>query len=959
MKAVAQFPTAGASDGWTGQPIVHGLMTSGSPCAIVDRSGLITRANPAFVTLTGECEGLRTEDVFFTQTSVDSRKRVARIRPIEALYYETSGTLVPAWLHTICESPVTGDRLLLLADGSPLRRASEKQLDAAPLAVMRVCAKAIVRFANAETYRALSLAPGDVLGHTLTSLFGKSGMGTDKDDELFTQRLCTCFTECLDTLKPVTLDVWVAHYTQNERETAQMRMIPDLAPDGRPLGVLAVIELTLEDRVRARIAEIARDASMVWQERLGLVLKQVARLIKFRHANFGMYANEMRLFRAFALYPSDKFLWKERWLDLPEGMKEWAQSGKTFISDMQDFLDKYPTFQKSEVVRMYQDQGIRASVTLVAKDDKGPTSALSLCSCKVGHYSQRDVEILRNLNLEPVLIRIEEQILHQRMAVALHLKHMLSTNADISDVACEAVRQLASTFQWDYVSLYRVERQSQKFELYYESNCPPEFRIDTGYTQDLDEGMLGECFRRGEEHDKRFKREGVADADQKSRETLIVNDVGNQDVEQYRYIGLERGIVRSAMTVPLRLNGRIRWMFHIESHEAQAFHGPDLDAIIKVVELVEEGLMQRAIQVFNRKIMEETRQGIVMVGLEGAILGVNDAASRLLGLKRDQKPEHDFLHEYACEADAVSGDVLRALGSTEKRRIELQGEDGQVRSVLATRRTLEGSFDTAIWFLIDLQAREWEVGMRFLRATVSDVAQETRAPLALASNIARQLPQLCSAAQPSADATDTTLKSDAEALSRRLLAELKKADITFERLAKNYDIRRYPLRKRLLSPIDLAETTDDVIYALPARDRRVIRHERPSGFCSRVHGDRERIEFAIRSLVAYMLRVRADEQNVVISFGPENHLVRMRFALSDMQPVPALTDQECTHDVMWRAFRTAREDACLGLAAVKRVIKAHGGSLDTEATPWANENAAPPWIAFHLTLPVMNGDKRP
>jgi nitrogen fixation/metabolism regulation signal transduction histidine kinase len=64
-------------------------------------------------------------------------------------------------------------------------------------------------------------------------------------------------------------------------------------------------------------------------------------------------------------------------------------------------------------------------------------------------------------------------------------------------------------------------------------------------------------------------------------------------------------------------------------------------------------------------------------------------------------------------------------------------------------------------------------------------------------------------------------------------------------------------------------------------------------------------------------------------------------------------------DVMWRAFRTAREDACLGLAAVKRVVLAHGGSMETEATAWANDDAAPPWIAFRINLPEKNGDLQP
>ncbi|MGO4307753.1 PAS domain-containing protein [Cupriavidus sp. RAF12] len=925
---------------WSGQPFITGLMASDSPCAIVDQAGVVTCANPAFAMLVPDSTGRPIQVTFFFRTPIyEEISAVRKLQvPNEVLYYDASGMLVPAWLHTLYEVPETGERLILLADGGPLRRAAEQRLDAAPLAVLRISTDGVVRFANAETYRGLSLQTEDVIGHTLESLFGRAAVDDTEKDKHCVEHLKSCFKDCLQTLKPVALDVSVAQYANNEIETAQMRLIPDLAPDGRALGVLAVIELTLEDRIRTQISKISRDASITWQERLGLVLQQVNRLIDFEHATFGMYADDVTLFRAFALYPSnDKFKWKERWLVLPEGMKAWAEGNATFIPDINIFLDSFPKFRKSEVVRMYTKQGIRSSATLVAKDDKGPTSALSVCSSEPSRFTKRDVEVLHNLNLEPVLIRIEEQILGQRMETANRLKKKLSEAKELSKAACEVVDELATTFQWDYVSLFRVDRHAAQFELYYESKCDKKFCIPHGYTQKLDDGMLGECLKR--------------------EVTLVVNDVGNNEVEQYHYMGLARDIVRSAMTIPLRLNERIRWMLHIEAREAQAFHGPDRKSIDDVVALLEEGLKQRAILEVNRKIMMETRQGVVMVGLEGTILDVNEAASRLLGLKRDHKPERSALSDYASKDNPVSFEILSGFGSTERRRVELEGEDGRIRPVLATRRVLEGSFDTAIWFLIDLQTREWEVGMRYLRATVADVAQQTRGPLALACNIARELQQLNYSALSPSDASQPGEQCSAQALSKRLLAEIKKADITFERLAKSYEIRRYPMRQAESRPIDLVQSAKRVKDALPARDREFVQIK-ASQASFEVDGDVERLDFVIRSLVGHMLRVRSDEQRVLVSFTSGKGLVQMSFGLTHAISTHAHSDDNKSHDVMWRAFRIAREDACLGLNAVKRVVKAHCGSMETKATEWTNDDAAPPWIAFHITLPELTGDSR-
>ncbi|CAH2785123.1 MAG: hypothetical protein CBARDCOR_3865 [uncultured Caballeronia sp.] len=67
------------------------------------------------------------------------------------------------------------------------------------------------------------------------------------------------------------------------------------------------------------------------------------------------------------------------------------------------------------------------------------------------------------------------------------------------------------------------------------------------------------------------------------------------------------------------------------------------------------------------------------------------------------------------------------------------------------------------------------------------------------SKLACQLPRLYENAQSVAGAAPVT--DSAEKLSKRLLAEIGKADITFERLAEGLEIRRYPVRT--MAPLDL------------------------------------------------------------------------------------------------------------------------------------------------------------
>ncbi|WP_159462937.1 hypothetical protein [Caballeronia telluris] len=329
-----------------------------------------------------------------------------------------------------------------------------RRLEDSPLAVMRVCVDGVIRSANSSTYSALTLAPDKLIGRSLFSQFKEADPPPKNHPNPRTTK--RCFDNCLKRSQRVKLDVALGKYTNHEREAAPMLLISDLAPDGRALGVLAVIELTLEDRVREQIARIARDVSIrSWEERLRWILRQIKRLIPFDHATFGMYAERAKYFRAFALYSCDgddptadvvkareDFDWVERWLPLPEGIAEYLSKGRASIPDILSFVREYPGFADNEVVRMYQRQGMISATSLIAKDSKGPSSALSLCS-RSRIYSEVEGEVLRNLDLEPVLIRIEDEIERQRHDLGVALAKQLAQAKELPAVTCEIVEKKA------------------------------------------------------------------------------------------------------------------------------------------------------------------------------------------------------------------------------------------------------------------------------------------------------------------------------------------------------------------------------------------------------------------------------------------------------------------------------------------------------------------------------------
>ena len=917
---------------------VDALMASGAAYALIDPDARVIRTSEALQTMMPGIAGDSIVDAF----QVDRALLFGHGAPYPAvpgMYANTRGENVPAMLQTMVELPDTGHRLILVTDGAPFRRAEGQRFDSTPYAIMRVSPDGIVHFANAEAFNLLSLLPGDVMGRPLETLFEGC------DGASIPQQL----DECLRKLAPVPVNVSVCNRANSKEELVRLLLTPDLTADRRALGALVVIQSTLLERVRDEISKLAHDPTIPsWDKRLESILECVRRIFDFDHANFGIYADDVSVFRAFAIFPRDRMKWSERWLRLPANIEPWLRSGKTAVPDINKFLKDYPALATSEVAQMYVSKHMRSSVTLVAAGAQNlPTSALSFSSKQAGRFGQAHVDLLRDLDLEPVLIRIENEIRSEREALAARLLSELASTPSLPDVARKIVDQIASSFKWNFVALFRVDRHMGQFELFHHNPCKPGFAIDAPYLQPIDKGMLASTL-----HEKR---------------TLIVNDIGAPDVEQYGYIGLDRP-ARSAMTIPVRLNGRIRWILNIEANVAHAFHGPDREAIERLTEAIEEGLKQRTLKEINKLVLRETEQGVVTVGMDGAILGTNAVAERLLGMSGSAGSDADrgFLSKYAPQDDPRAIDVLKGLGGTEKRRIELVGDDGEIRPVLATRKVLDASFDTALWFLIDLRSDRWTVDLRFLRETVTDVAQQTRAPLALASSLARQLPRLWTNTRP-AEESGAPSPADSEDLSRRLIAEINKADITFERLAENLNVRRNPARN--MQRLDLRFCIDSVIDGLPKRDRDRIDKVRPQTPVV-VKGDPERLVFVVRSIVAHLMRVLPADENarVSVALSLQGGSAALVLAIADRTDMGIETngddaadanDANARPDALWRAYKAARGDASLGLSAVRCVIEAHHGALKARAGNAEPGDPSPPWVAFRVVLPVADRSVRP
>ncbi|MFM0258422.1 PAS domain-containing protein [Paraburkholderia sediminicola] len=913
------------------------LLQSSAPCALIDEVGAIVESNPPFDALLLPTNGAMLADRF--QCSVDLPAASAGApKAIHGTYRRESGERVPAVMHV---TPLAGRgqarALIVMTDGGAFRQAEAQRFESTPCPILRVAVDGRITFANQETSKSFSLDLSELIGAPLSMLF----------DASFDPEVAQKVAACINRPGPEALDVTTSAYGRRGARPVHLVLTPDPAPCGKPLGALVVIQAatqTIRDKIRMIALEAEPNGSTeepksdaatgeagskFWKKQFDRILQQIHTLIDFDHANFGVYANDITLFHAEAMYPPDSPKWPARWMDLPPGIKDFVLSEKTWIPNVPRFVEENPKLLESEVVQCYLEFGVNSAVTLVVRQGDQATSALTLCSKEFAKYKDEDLKLLRELHLEPVLLRYEEKITAERQQFCDSIRAVLEKPGRLREAATKIVDEIASHFKWDYAGLFRVNRHRERFELYYQKESHPDFLMPANYQQPISNGMLASTLE--------------ADC------VRIVDEIGGS-CEQYRYVGGERGgpgrrNLKSAMTIPIHLNGRPRWVLNVECEASHAFRGPDEATLKGVILSVEKGLTHRMLSDMKKCLLEETDRGVVVVGTEGSIMELNETAEILLG--RDEArcvAGSALLSEFA--ADDHSREVLEGLSHTSKRRIELNVPTGRNKVVLATRVDLDSSFDTSVWFLTDVEGVEWNRSIRFLRETVSDVAQQTRAPLALASLLARELPKMFGATGPKT----RSVGAKARAISTEMLAEIGKADLTFERLAEAVSIRKNPLRVE--ERVDLLHCVIDVLDCLPERDRASIDARLPEE-CVYVSGDGGRIRFVVRSILGHLIRVRPDDSiRIEASLKVVENYAKLKLKLKvPFEPVEGGNEQSSGIDKLLAASQEAREAASLSLGPIRKIVRAHHGRLVTKADCVPAPDGSPRWISFSLSLP--------
>jgi PAS domain-containing protein len=611
----------------------------------------------------------------------------------------------------------------------------------------------------------------------------------------------------------------------------------------------------------------------------------------------------------FAVDGTQEFRWPARWIPVNPEIISWRAGGKRWIEDIEEFYAAHPEMARarfSVVAQDYEKRGARSFITVSRYDGERLRSSLTLAR-RTGDgtppFRFEDQRLLDSLELDKVLRLVGEAYAAEGNQITQEINALFQISAQPLQVAQDAVRKLCTGFDWEYVAIFRVARARNRFEVVAEYEKPGAgLSVGAEYCLNLDEGMVGSTRRAGR--------------------TLRTGDVRRPKnappdwKPPFNYVRTLDTQV-SAMCVPVRLGNEVEWILDCESSQEDAFQQPDQDNIEALVSGIEKTVALWFESRLNKALLDSISQGVVVVDEQYRIERLNTAAERMLG-KTGRSAIGCSLPELGSSKS--DRDILATQESSGV-HLQLIGAGRQEIKVIARSLEPTNTFNRRIWLLDDLAEPQWIANLAYMRAVVQSVAAQTRGPLMLAQGLLRRVRRLiANAEQP----------GQALALLDQSLRSLARTDLTYERLVAASAIEDEPVRQSRRVPFDLAGAVTRIVGELIAPDELDCTVRFPPDL-PLLKADPERLYFAVRSTLGYLISVADPDDQLNVSAWTENGKVTLQIRLAGSAGAPDEAS-ETEADPIVRLENHACSTAELATAAVAAIVKAHAGSFVREDT---------------------------
>lgn len=833
-----------------------------------DSAGIILSANSKMLALDQHCLGKELPRYFGAMEAEVRQIVTTHARRLCELELRTGTGPLPVLAEFgTTQTDAHQGGYALLVDMSSLVEAEQKAFESAPYGMLKLDSRHRTLYASRKALDLLELSRDDLLGRDARRLI------TDKES------LTTAIRQSVERRRGVGGQFEISYTTPKTNKPYRLRItsIPSFDAHGAFSGSIMQVQSINQNDARQRIAHLVATVSDHDKLYDGIV-DILKGFVDFDWANLFVYSPN-RDFSRIVCTRGPEIPFVSRWFATPAGYLNWLGEPNTWMDDFQGVMSQTsPEYLERTDTKTAIAAGMRALVCLPIRAGGRIIGGFCLISKQKGIYDAGSRALLEKLNLEQAFLRLFDIIETVEREFVSGLVRQIAHSEDMRDVAEKVVGELARFYQYQNVSIFKVNVLRGHVQLLAQALGPRGGTpMPVGYSQSTDEGVLGLCYRRGD--------------------CVILRDREDSSEEAKAYVQVAKEI-RSELCIPIRLFNRVLWILNLEDCLGDAFTPIEvekLQSLIQQMQATLERIFQGLILV---KVLDVCPAAVVITDQRHSILRCNRQARQIM--QQDRISEADNFEEFI--------DVPPATLTTTPLAATLLGAKGRGKKtqVLASRFTLEEEYDQAVFMLQNVADLEWTAKFETLRAALAETTAQVRVPVSLLSSFTQRIGQL-------------TEDEKLQDLARKATRQLGRIELTYDRVLASYEAESPTVERG--TAVDVKRALELILQDLPDLERKSIRLSEKLPDAT-IICDPYRVFFALSSMLAYLLRRRPNAEPIVITSRERDAMIEI--SMTGAVPKTARVRH------LAAMIEATRAEIALGKDALVRIARNTGGDFSLQ-----------------------------
>lgn len=701
----------------------------------------------------------------------------------------------------------------------------------------------------------------------------------------------------------------ISRRKDNRMLTVNIVAVPEIGPEGDPVGTLALMRDRTLDVGTAAIHEHINEEKDS-HEMLKKIGEELKTLVPFDYLSVAIYsADEHHMREMFQMPDIEVFKWGVRWYELTDMARSFMEKRSTqIIADLPAMLaqPEWADTLKQAVTQEFLKMGFRSCLWHPMLQKGRISASIALYSRAVRAFNERDRRIIESLPIRRALLMVLSNLGRQDLQFRLSLIHdIASLEGGVTDVARLLTERIRVHYGWNNVSLFRVDEENQCFRLLNQNPERGEHAYGKDFRQGLDEGVLGHVYN--------------------VRHSVNIGNVEKDPNFRQKFRRRMAAEPKSELAIPIIVNGKVCAILNSEDVRENAYSPEEQHGLEQI--LAEVCGLYRRLELSQtlKAIQDSASDGIIRTDQNGVIRQINPAGAALIGCAGPDivgRSVTDFLED--SDLAAVVSKAERLAPD----EVRLKRCDGKVATLLLSGSPLPDSVGGRVYMLSDLSLRKRIEHLESLGKIYRELGAQSQPAIALCFSWLRRL-----TSQAEGSLHDTLDKT---------IRQLRKVQLTFDRLSlAERKGGNLPFNPVLLSVPRLVEL---IVGDFPKSDVQHVRTE-AEDVLPMIYGDMFQISFCIKSILAYLLRFVPEDDKVEIGIIGDGEKVRL--CMRGKTPeIPKEGTEAYERSVILSHLRF---ELALGIETIENLMQQNSGSFNRPIRSDGIES-------FELVFPISMGE---